>query len=333
MKTLTHRFCLAPMMDLSDRHCRYFWRQLTREALLYTEMVTCGALLHGDARRFLQFDPAEHPVALQLGGSDPNQLARCARMAQEWGYNEINLNAGCPSDRVRAGRFGACLMAEPELVRDCLAAMLDAVDIPVTLKHRTGIDDLDSWEQLCHFVGTAAASGCRTFIVHARKAWLRGLSPKQNRDIPPLQYDTVFRLKREFRELEIVINGGIESVHQSQQLLQQVDGVMLGRAAYQNPGCLAQVDKELFGSNAPTCNHFAVVERMLPYIDTQLANGSRLNHITRHMTGLFQGIPGARRYRRYLSEHACLPGAGSEVLLEATAQLLLASAEKAAVAH
>ncbi len=321
------------MMDLSDRHCRYFWRQFSSHALLYTEMVTCGALLHGDAARFLRFDPAEHPLALQVGGSDPDQLARCARLAEEWGYDEINLNAGCPSDRVQAGRFGAALMAEPARVRDCLAAMMDAVDIPVTIKHRTGIDDLDSWEHLRHFVATVADSGCRTFIVHARKAWLRGLSPKQNRDIPPLQYDTVFLLKQEFPELEFVINGGIESVHQSLQLVQRVDGVMLGRAAYQNPGCLEQADALLFGTEAPSTSQLEVVERMLPYIDAQLGNGCRLNHITRHMSGLFQGTPGARKYRRYLSEHACLPGAGVEVLKGAVAQLAPSPTEPAAAAY
>lgn len=308
-------------MDLSDRHCRYFWRQFSGHALLYTEMVSCGALIHGDAPRFLQYDQAEHPLALQVGGSDPKQLASCARLAQQWGYDEINLNAGCPSDRVQAGRFGACLMAEPELVRDCLAAMLDAADIPVTIKHRIGIDELDSDEHLHHFVKTVADSGCRTFIVHARKAWLKGLSPKQNREVPPLQYERVFQLKQAFPGLELVINGGIDSVQQSHELLQHVDGVMLGRAAYQNPGCLDQVDTLLFDSQAPCPSSLDVVTRMLPYIETQLSMGCRLNQITRHMTGLFQGTPGARRYRRYLSEHATQPGAGAEVLMAAVAEL------------
>jgi tRNA-dihydrouridine synthase A len=309
------------MMDLSDRHCRYFWRQFSNRALLYTEMVSCGALIHGDAARFLQFDEAEHPLALQVGGSDPEQLASCARLAQQWGYDEINLNAGCPSNRVQAGRFGACLMAEPALVRDCLAAMLDAADIAVTIKHRIGIDELDSDKHLHHFVKTVAESGCRTFIVHARKAWLNGLSPKQNREVPPLQYDRVFQLKQAFPELEFVINGGINSVQQSRQLLLQVDGVMLGRAAYQNPACLDQVDSLLFDSEAPFSSQLDVVQKMLPYIEHQLTLGCRLNHITRHMTGLFQGTPGARRYRRHLSEHATLPGAGPEVLLAAVAEL------------
>lgn len=321
------------MMDLSDRHCRYFWRQFSRQALLYTEMVTCAALLHGDSKRLLRFDPSENPLALQVGGSDPGELAKCARLAQQWGYNEINLNAGCPSNRVKAGRFGACLMAEPQRVRDCMAAMLDAVDIPVTIKHRTGIDDLDSWEQLCQFVATVAGSGCRTFIVHARKAWLKGLSPRQNRELPPLQYERVFQLKREFPELEFVLNGGIDSVDQSLQLLERVDGVMLGRAAYQNPGCLAPVDPQLFLREAPSSSQLEVVQRMLPYIEAQLVDGCRLNHITRHMTGLFPGTPGARKYRRYLSEHATLPGAGPEVLLAAVAQLSPPQTELAAVAY
>ncbi len=309
------------MMDLSDRHCRYFWRLFSKHALLYTEMVTCGALIHGDVARFLRFDHAEHPLALQVGGSDPKQLASCARLAQQWGYDEINLNVGCPSNRVQAGRFGACLMAEPELVRDCLAAMLDASDIPVTVKHRIGIDELDSDHHLHHFVKTVAESGCNTFIVHARKAWLNGLSPKQNREVPSLQYDRVFHLKQAFPALEFVINGGIDSVQQSRKLLQQVDGVMLGRAAYQNPACLEQVDTLLFDSEEPSSSQREVVEKMLPYIENELGTGCRLNHITRHMTGLFQGTPGARRYRRYLSEHATLPGAGPEVLLAAVAEL------------
>jgi tRNA-dihydrouridine synthase A len=326
MPSLSHRFCAAPMMDLSDRHCRYFWRQITRQALLYTEMVTCGALIHGDTERFLWFDPAEHPLALQVGGSDPQQLAQCARMAQQWGFDEINLNAGCPSDRVQAGRFGACLMAEPELVRDCLAAMLDACDIPVTIKHRIGIDDMDSTEHLYRFVETVAESGCRTFIVHARKAWLKGLSPKQNREVPPLNYASVYQLAKDFEQLEIVINGGIESIEQSQAHLEHVAGVMLGRAAYQNPWCLAEVDAGLFQQTAPSRNAGEVIEKMLPYIESQLVAGARLNHITRHMVGLFQGMPGARRYRRYLSEHSTLPGAGPEVLRTAAAQVKVLAA-------
>ena len=319
--TLNHRFCIAPMLDWSDRHCRYFWRQFSRQALLYTEMVTCGALLHGDTERFLRYHPEEHPLALQLGGSNPAELAQCARLAQQWAYDEVNLNVGCPSDRVQSGRFGACLMAEPERVRDCLASMREACDIPVSIKHRTGIDQQDSYEELCHFIGTVAESGVQIFIVHARKAWLHGLSPKQNRDLPPLQYQWVYQLKRDFPELEIIINGGIETIAQCEAHLAHVDGVMLGRAAYQNPWCLAGVDPRLYHRTAPSQSPTDVVQRMIPYIDAQLAQGSRLNHITRHMMGLFQGVPGARAYRRYLSEHATQAGAGSEVLLRAAAEL------------
>ena len=304
-------------MDWSDRHCRFFWRQISRQALLYTEMVTCGALIHGDRERFLDFNPEEHPVALQLGGSNASELAQCALLAQQWGYDEVNLNVGCPSDRVQSGRFGACLMAEPELVRDCLAAMVAACDIPVTIKHRTGIDHQDSYEELVQFIDTVAESGVRSFIIHARKAWLHGLSPKQNRDLPPLQYDWVYRLKQHFPALEIIINGGIESIAESQVHLAHVDGVMLGRAAYHRPWCLAQVDPLLFQQPAPSQSEIEVVERMLPYIETELSRGGRLNHITRHMLGLFQGAPGARAYRRHLSEHATEPGAGPEVLVQA----------------
>ncbi|WP_444921140.1 tRNA dihydrouridine(20/20a) synthase DusA [Microbulbifer sp. CnH-101-G] len=311
-----HRFCTAPLLDWSDRHCRYMWRLLSKRARLYTEMVTTGAILHGDRQRHLQFDAAELPVALQLGGSDPRELAECARIAQEWGYAEINLNCGCPSDRVQSGRFGACLMAEPDIVAAGLSAMREAVSIPVTVKHRIGIDDMEDYPGLTRFVEAQAAIGTETFIVHARKAWLQGLSPKENREIPPLNYDMVYQLKQDYPQLQIIINGGINSLEECLQHLQCVDGVMLGRAAYQTPVLLAQVDSVLFGeSEGPDA--VEVVEQMLPYIERELSGGQRLNHITRHMLGLFQGLPGARRFRRHLSENAHKKNAGPEVVEEA----------------
>jgi tRNA-dihydrouridine synthase A len=315
--TPNHRFCIAPMMDWSDHHCRYFWRLLTRDALLYTEMVTTGALIHGDRERFLHFNPEEHPVALQLGGSDPADLARCAAWAQQWGYDEVNLNCGCPSDRVQSGMFGACLMAKPELVASGVKAMIAACDIPVTVKHRIGIDDMESYEEMRGFVEIVAAAGCKTFIVHARKAWLEGLSPKENREIPPLHYDWVYRLKQELPELEIVINGGIDSISACSEHLQHVDGVMIGREAYQNPYMLAAVDNTLFGKQAAVAEREAVVAALLPYIQTQMERGANLNHVTRHILGLFQGVPGARKFRRHLSENAYKPDAGIAVLEDA----------------
>jgi len=313
------------MLDLSDRHCRYFWRLLSERALLYTEMVTSGALLHGKAERSLRFDEREHPIALQLGGSDPSALAACARLAEQWGYDEVNLNCGCPSDRVQNGAFGACLMAQPQRVADCIKAMQDACSIAVTIKHRIGIDDLDSYEAMADFVQTVAATGCDTFIVHARKAWLRGLSPKENREIPPLRYADVYRLKQDFPALTIVINGGIETLDDSDAHLRHVDGVMLGRAAYHNPYLLSEVDRQLFGRDAPPKTRAAVIEELLPYIEAQLREGSTLHHITRHILGLYQGEAGARRFRRHLSERAPRAGADLHVLREALA-LLQASA-------
>ncbi|WHI50510.1 tRNA dihydrouridine(20/20a) synthase DusA [Microbulbifer sp. MLAF003] len=308
-----HRFCTAPLLDWSDRHCRYMWRLLSKRARLYSEMVTTGAILHGDRERHLQFDAAEQPVALQLGGSDPRELAECARIAEEWGYAEINLNCGCPSDRVQSGRFGACLMAEPDVVAEGLSAMREAVSIPVTVKHRIGIDDMEDYPGLTRFVEAQAAIGTDTFIVHARKAWLKGLSPKENREIPPLNYDMVYRLKQDYPQLQIIINGGINSLEESLQHLRHMDGVMLGRAAYQTPAILAQVDSLLFGeSEGPDAAQ--VVEQMLPYIENEMQRGQRLNHITRHMLGLFQGLPGARRFRRHLSENAHKKGAGPEIV-------------------
>jgi tRNA-dihydrouridine synthase A len=308
---------IAPMMDWSDHKCRYFWRLLSKQALLYTEMVTTGALIHGDRERFLHFNTQEHPVALQLGGSDPADLARCAAWAQEWGYDEVNLNCGCPSDRVQSGMFGACLMAQPRLVADCVRAMVDACDIPVTVKHRIGIDSMESYEELVAFIEPVAAAGCSVFIVHARKAWLQGLSPKENREIPPLNYPWVYRLKQDMPHLQIVINGGIQSLEECQQHLQHVDGVMIGREAYQNPWMLAEVDEQLFGMDNPSKSRDDVIAGLLPYVEQQLARGSHLNHITRHILGLYQGVPGARKFRRHLSENAYKKEAGLKVLTDA----------------
>jgi tRNA-dihydrouridine synthase A len=318
--TLTNRrFSIAPMMDWSDHNCRYFWRLLTRQALLYTEMVTTGALIHGDRERFLHFNAEEHPVALQLGGSDPKDLARCARWAQEWGYDEVNLNCGCPSDRVQSGMFGACLMARPDLVADCVKAMVDSCDIPVTVKHRIGIDHMETYDELLGFVEPVAAAGCSVFIVHARKAWLQGLSPKENREIPPLNYPWVYQLKRDFPQLSIVLNGGIQTLQECQSHLQHVDGVMLGREAYQNPWMLSGVDEMLFGMDKAIKSRDDVIAALLPYTERQLAGGAQLNHITRHILGLYQGVPGARKFRRHLSENAYRKEAGIEVLTAAHA--------------
>lgn len=309
-----HRFCVAPMMDWTDRHCRYFLRLFSRHALLYTEMVTTGALLHGEAERFLKFNAKEQPVALQLGGSDPADLAAAAKMGEQAGYREINLNAGCPSDRVQRGKIGACLMAEPELVADCMQSMQEAVSIPVTIKCRIGIDELDSLEHLSHFVGTVAKSGTQCFIIHARIAVLEGLSPKQNRDIPPLNYERVFSIKEQYPDLEIVINGGIRSMDQIKKMLGKVDGVMLGREAYQNPGMMAQVDQEIFDSNLPILTQQEVLEQFIDYAREEMINGTALKHMSRHILGLFQGQPGAKQFRRYLSENAHKDNAGVEIL-------------------
>ena len=315
---IDRRLSVAPMLDWTDRHCRFFHRQLTRRTLLYTEMITTGALLFGDAERHLRFNEAEHPLSLQLGGSDPAALASCSKLAEARGYDEINLNVGCPSDRVQNGAFGACLMATPLLVADCMKAMLDAVSVPVTIKHRIGIDDMENYDELAHFVGTVAASGCRIFIIHARKAWLQGLNPKQNREIPPLQYGQVYRLKQEFPGLEIIINGGIETLDQAEMHLARVDGAMIGRAAYQDPWLLADADRRLFGAENPVSARAEVVEAMIPYLASHLEEaGSKASHVTRHMLGLFNGQPGARRWRRHLSEHAVRKDAGAAVLSEA----------------
>jgi tRNA-dihydrouridine synthase A len=305
------------MLDWTDRYCRYFLRQITRHTLLYTEMVTTGALLHREPARFLDFHPEEHPLALQLGGSEPDELAACTRLADAWGYDEINLNVGCPSDRVQSGRFGACLMAEPQLVADCIAAMREATSRPVTVKHRIGIDDIDSYEALTRFIDTVAGAGCKTFIVHARKAWLQGLSPKENREVPPLHYDIVHALKRDFPTLVFVINGGFKTLGQAALQLAHVDGVMIGREAYQNPWLLAEADRRIFGAGDPPPSRRQVVERMLPYIEQAHALGTPVHRITRHMLGLFQGQPGARAWRRHLSEQVHTPGAGVELVAQA----------------
>jgi tRNA-dihydrouridine synthase A len=329
---LSHRFSVAPMMDWTDRHCRFFHRLLTRHALLYTEMVTTGAVLHGDRTRLLGFDPAEQPVALQLGGSDPAALRQCARIGEAFGYREINLNVGCPSDRVQEGRFGACLMAEPALVGDCVAAMKAAVKIPVTVKCRIGIDGQDPEAVLPAFATMAEATGADALIVHARKAWLQGLSPRENRDVPPLDYDIVHRLKAAHPDLPIVLNGGLPSIEAAREHLKKVDGVMLGRAAYQEPWRLMQADPMLFGDAAPFVSPKAAALALIPYIERELARGTRLHAITRHVLGLFHGVPGARAFRRHLAIEAVKPGACAQVLAEALALVVDRSAELAQTA-
>ncbi len=298
----SHRLAVAPMMDWTDRHCRFFHRLLTRRTWLYTEMLTTGALLHGEVARHLDFDPAEQPVAVQLGGSEPDALAACARLAERWGYAEINLNCGCPSERVQRGAFGACLMAEPDLVADCVKAMQDAVSIPVTVKHRVGIDRVEDYGFMCRFVETLARAGCRTFLVHARNAWLKGLSPKENREVPPLRYDMVHRLKRALPGLEIVVNGGISTPEEIDGHLACVDGVMLGRAAYHNPWLLAEFDTRYFGEPAIPRARLDVVEAIVPHAERHIAAGGSLRQITRHMVGLYHGQTGARAWRRALSD-------------------------------
>ena len=314
-----HKFSVAPMMDWTDRHCRVFHRGLTRHALLYTEMVTAEAVIHGARERLIGFSPEEQPVALQLGGSAPARLAEASRIAEGFGYREINLNVGCPSDRVQEGRFGACLMAEPSLVADCIAAMQRAVAVPVTVKCRIGIDEQDGEADFQRFIETVAATGCRTFIVHARKAWLNGLSPKENREVPPLDYERVYRLKTARPDLTIIINGGITSHEACAAHLQHVDGVMLGRAAYQEPYLLAEVDRLYFGSDMPQPTRADALRPLVPYVEAHLAAGGRLHAITRHVLGLYHGRPRGRAYRRHLSEMAVRPGSGVEVLLEAIA--------------
>lgn len=304
------------MLDWTDRHCRFFHRLLSQKALLYSEMVTTGAILHGDRDRLLGFNPVEKPLVLQIGGSDPLDLAASARIGQDYGYDEINLNVGCPSDRVQKGRFGACLMLEPETVAEGVRAMREAVTIPVTVKTRLGVDENDSYEELVAFISRVAEAGCETFIIHARKAWLKGLSPRENREVPPLRYDMAARLKADFPELAFILNGGIETLDAAMNHLGQFDGVMLGRAAYHDPYLLAEVDQRVFGACGEPMSREAVVEAMVPYIDSAVAQGQRLHGITRHMLGLFHGQHGGRIWRRRLGEAAICPNAGARDVLE-----------------
>ncbi|MCU0735844.1 MAG: tRNA dihydrouridine(20/20a) synthase DusA [Methylotetracoccus sp.] len=311
------KLSVAPMLDRTDRHFRYFARLLTKQTLFYTEMVTTAALIHGDAARLLEFNPAEKPLALQLGGSDPAELVKCVRLAAPIGFDEFNLNIGCPSPRVQKGRFGACLMAEPELVADCVSAMSEATAVPVTVKMRIGVDDRDSYDHLCHFVAKVADAGCRTFIVHARKAWLQGLSPRENREIPPLRYDIVADLKRDFPGLEIILNGGVQSLEEVERHLRTFDGVMIGRAAYQNPYLLAAADPAIFGERRLPISRQACIESWLPYVEAELSAGTGLYAMVRHALGLFYGVAGGRRWRRVLSEHAVKAGAGAATIRQA----------------
>jgi len=327
---MTYRLCVAPMMDCTDRHDRVFLRLLSRHLRLYTEMITTGAIRFGDRDRLLRFAAVERPLALQVGGSDPDEMAFAAEMAEAFGYDEVNINCGCPSDRVQSGRFGACLMAEPETVAACVAAMRRACGLPVTVKSRIGIDRQDDETALARFVETVAAAGCDTFVVHARKAWLSGLSPRENREIPPLRYDVVHRLKAAHPELTVVINGGIDSLDAAAAQLGPVDGVMIGRAAYHDPYLLAEADRRLFDPAAPVRSRQEVVAALLPYIEAELAAGTPLAAITRHILGLFQGVPGARAWRRHLTERARRPGAGAEVVREAAAQVAAMAARRAA---
>lgn len=321
MRMLINRLVsIAPMMECTDSHDRFFLRLIAPHVLLYTEMITTGALIHGDYKRFLAYHPAEHPLALQLGGSDPAQLAYSAKLGEDFGYDEINLNVGCPSDRVKSGRFGACLMLEPQLVADCVSAMTAVVKTPVTVKCRIGVDHQDSYELLTYFIQTIASAGCDVFIIHARKAWLNGLSPKQNREIPPLQYDVVKKIKQDFPHLSIILNGGIRHIAQIDEHLPFVDGVMIGREAYSNPYLLAEINKKYYSAEE-SLSREAVIEKFIPYVQQQIENNVKLSSMTRHILGLFQSQQGARLWRRYLSEHAHQKGAGVYVIQEALKQL------------
>lgn len=303
MTTINRTFCIAPMLDKTDRHFRFIARQLTQHALLYTEMITTGAILKGDTLYQLRYHPSEHPVALQLGGSHPGELRECAAIARDYGYDEINLNVGCPSDRVQNGLFGACLMAEPERVAECIGHMRHDSTLPVTVKHRIGIDDRDSYEELCHFIETVSSAGCHSFIIHARKAWLQGLSPKENREVPPLDHARVYQLKQDFPDLEIIINGGIKTHNECKTHLERVDGVMLGRAAYDNLYLLGRVDQAYYGKATTAISRKKCLEHIFPYIEEEMKSGTRLHHITRHCLGLFQGMHGARQWRRTFSNN------------------------------
>ncbi|MEM9265603.1 MAG: tRNA dihydrouridine(20/20a) synthase DusA [Cyanobacteria bacterium P01_F01_bin.13] len=315
-----HPLSVAPMMDRTDRHFRYFMRQITRKTLLYTEMITAQAILHGDRKKLLGFDLAEKPLSLQIGGDNPQLLAKCATIAEEMGYDEVNLNVGCPSNRVQSGNFGACLMAQPELVADCVAAMQTVVKIPVTVKHRIGIDECDRYEDMVKFITTVATTGCQRFTVHARKAWLQGLSPKDNRTIPPLRYEDIYRLKREHPQLWIEINGGIKTLEQASAHLPQVDAVMIGRAAYDTPYMFAWADRDIYAADMPFTRH-QVVEAMLPYIARWTEQGTKLHSITRHMLQLFHGQPGSRAWKRHLTDNSCRPDAGVDTVKAALAQV------------
>jgi tRNA-dihydrouridine synthase A len=310
----SHRFCVAPMLDWTDRHERYFLRLMSRHAYLYTEMVTTGALIYGDRARYLQFHAQEQPIALQLGGSDPKDLAECAKMAEDYGYNEVNINVGCPSERVQKGAFGAYLMAEPQLIAECVETMRSAVTIPITVKNRIGIDEQQEEQSLRQFIDIVSQAGCDTFIIHARKAWLKGLSPKENRNIPPLNYDLVYRIKNECPLLNIIINGGIKTIESSQQHLQAVDGVMLGREVYHNPYLMMQVDNVLYASPRETFSRKQILQQYFVYIEQQMQQGIPLKRMSRHLLGLFQGQAGAKAWRRYISENAYKEGAGIEIL-------------------
>ena len=308
------------MLDWTDRHCRYFLRLISQHSVLYTEMITTGAIIYGDTHHHLQMNPLEHPVALQLGGSDPTDLAKACVLASKYDYAEINLNCGCPSDRVQNGMFGAVMMKNAKITADCIAAMQDAVDLPITVKHRIGVDDFDSYEFLCEFVDTVAKTGCETFLVHARKAWLKGLSPKQNREVPELNYERVYQLKKDFPQLEIIINGGVTTLAQSLDHLNHIDGVMVGREAYTNPYLLASVDQQIYGSEQPVISREKIAEAFLDYVDNELAKGTKLQSMTRHILGLFHGMPGARQFRRHISENACKQDATIDVLTNALAK-------------
>lgn len=317
---MNHKFSVAPMLDWTDKHCRYFHRKLSRHAVLYTEMVTTGAILFGQGD-YLSFNEEEHPVVVQLGGSDPEAMAKSAVLCQQHGYDAININVGCPSDRVQNGMFGACLMARPDQVAACVSAMRAVVDIPVTVKTRIGIDDSDDMQFLTDFVGIVREAGCTQFIIHARKAWLQGLSPKENREVPPLNYPRVYQLKQQFPDLDIAINGGVKTVEECLAHLQYLDGVMVGREAYTNPLLLAQIDHALYGDQRVVPTPHQLVREMLPYIEQQMQQGARFWHIARHMLGIFQGVPGARQWRRHLSEIGHLPSSGPEVMLAALAKV------------
>ncbi|MGK0289143.1 MAG: tRNA-dihydrouridine synthase A [bacterium] len=321
---LNRKISVAPMMEYTDRHARYFLRLLSKKMLLYTEMVTTGALIYGDAASHLKYNQEEHPIAIQLGGSDPKHLVECAKMSEDWGYDEVNLNVGCPSDRVQNGKFGACLMATPDLVAECVSSMQNAVKIPITIKCRLGIDQHETYEEFFHFIEAVEKKGsCTEFIVHARKAWLQGLNPKQNRDIPPLRYDWVHRLKQERPHLNISINGGIKTLAEAQKHLEVLDGVMIGREACHNPYILAEVDQKIYGEDTPIKSRHEILEEFIPYIEKQIHDGTYLTHMSRHLLGLFLGLPGAKRWRRYISENAYKQGAGIEVLREAEKQLII----------